>query len=215
MWNFISSLLKRKPPTVKQSLMVAECGPRALGLILEFEGLDQPWERPPGASGITIGVGFDLGYCTVDELTEAWDRHLDDKSMSVLRMAIGKKGAAAEAVESLMRDCQRIKKDAAYEVFERCTLPKWVTATAKVFPGLHVLTPDQQGVLVSLVFNRGASLSGPRRREMANIHDILENPSVQNKPSAIAQELRSMCRLWPDIPGLQRRRVAEANLMTS
>ena len=135
--------------------------------------------------------------------------------MSVLRLAVGKRGADAEAIESRMRDCERIGKDVAYEVFRRCTLPKWTTATAKVFPGLHVLTPDQQGVLVSLVFNRGASLAGPRRREMANIHDILENPSVQNKPSAIAQELRNMCRLWPDIPGLQRRRVAEANLMTS
>jgi hypothetical protein len=50
---------------------------------------------------------------------------------------------------------------------------------------------------------------------MANIHDILENPDAKNKPSAIAWELRSMRRLWPDIPGLQRRRVAEANLMTS
>jgi GH24 family phage-related lysozyme (muramidase) len=135
--------------------------------------------------------------------------------MSVLRLAIGKRGAAAEAIESRMRDCQRITKDAAYEVFERCTLPKWKAATAKVFPGLHALTPDQQGVLVSLVFNRGASLAGHRRHEMANIHDILENPDAKNKPSAIAWELRSMRRLWPDIPGLQRRRVAEANLMTS
>jgi len=34
---------------------------------------------------------------------------------------------------------------AAYEVFERCTLPKWKALAAKTFPGLEVPTPDQQG----------------------------------------------------------------------
>lgn len=200
---------------IKESLSIAQCGPRALALILEFEGIDQPWKRPPGQSGITIGVGFDLGYCTEDEFREAWERHLDSRSFLRLHSALGKTGSRAAVIERDMMGCQRITKEMAYEVFERCTLPKWKTLAAKTFPGLEVLTPDQQGALVSLVFNRGASLAGPRRREMANIRDILLNPTVKKKPSAIAQQFLNMRRLWPDIPGLQRRRTAEANLLTS
>jgi GH24 family phage-related lysozyme (muramidase) len=223
MLDFISRFLKRSTPGavdlspggVARRVLPALCGPRALALILEFEGLDQPWQRPPGESGITIGIGFDLGYCTENEFRQAWERHLDSRSFLRLHTAIGKTGSRAAAIERDMMGCQRITKEAAYEVFERCTLPKWTAAAAKTFPGLEVLTPDQQGVLVSLVFNRGPSLAGPRRREMANIRDILANPTTKNKPSAIAQQLRDMCRLWPDVPGLQRRRTAEATLMTS
>lgn len=215
MWHWLTSLFKSTTPTVKDSLSVAQCGPRALALILEFEGIDQPWQRPPGESGITIGVGFDMGYCTKQELFTAWDRHLNDKSLDVLSRAIGRKGHSASLLERDMFGCQRITKESAYEVFERCTLPKWKAAAAKTFPGLQVLTPDQQGVLVSLVFNRGPSLAGPRRREMANIRDILLNPAIQNKPAALAQQFLGMRRLWPDIPGLQRRRNAEASLMNS
>lgn len=215
MWHWLTSLFKSTTPTVNDSLTVAQCGPRALALILEFEGLDQPWQRPPGESGITIGVGFDLGYCTENKFREAWERHLDSRSFLRLHSAIGKTGSRAARIERDMIGCQRITKEAAYEVFERCTLPKWRAAAAKTFPGLEALSPDQQGVLVSLVFNRGPSLAGPRRREMANIRDILQNPAIQNKPSAIAQQFLNMRRLWPDIPGLQRRRKAEANLLTS
>ena len=215
MLKFITSLFSRTSPPVRDGLTVAECGPLALALILECEGLDQPWMRPPGDSGITIGVGFDLGYCTPQELDVAWSCHLDHQSMLHLHCAVGKKGAAAEALEQRMKLCQRISKEAAYEVFERCTLPKWKAAAAKTFPGLEVLTPDQQGVLVSLIFNRGPSLSGPRRREMACIRDILTNPFLTNKADAIAAKILSMRRLWPDIPGLQRRRLRESNLMKS
>jgi len=214
MWDFLSSLIGRRPPA-KPALSVAECGPRALALILEFEGIDQPWQRPPGDSGITIGVGFDLGYCTKEELEEAWGRHLDAQTMLRLRSAIGKTGRDAALIERNILGCQRITKPAAYEVFERCTLPKWRAITASTYTGLEVLTPDQQGVLVSLIFNRGPSLFGPRRREMANIRDIITSPFIKNKPDSIADQILSMSRLWPDIPGLQRRRLRESNLMKS
>ncbi len=35
---------------------------KALQLILGAEGLDQPGNWPGGQSGITIGIGYDLGY---------------------------------------------------------------------------------------------------------------------------------------------------------
>ena len=45
---------------------------KALQLILNAEGLDQPGNWPGGASGITIGIGYDLGYITVDRFESEW-----------------------------------------------------------------------------------------------------------------------------------------------
>ncbi len=197
-------------PAVKRAL----CGPKALELILEFEGLDQPHQRPPGESGITIGIGFDLGYCTAAEFLDAWQRHLPDFMVKALLRTIGVKGQAAEALSRTLAKYPRITREDAMEVFERCTLPKWTAATARAYPGLHVLNADQQGVLVSLCFNRGPSLEGPRRREMKAIREILTRPHSANiKARCIAEQILAMQRLWPDIPGLQRRRRAEAALM--
>jgi GH24 family phage-related lysozyme (muramidase) len=207
-----------KPPAAAHGtvsgLSPALVGPKALDLILEMEGMDQPWLRPPGESGITIGVGFDLGYCTPLEFDTAWRRHLSPEDYQRLAAVIGKKGNAAEAVKSSLRTVKPITSAAAKEVFYRCTLPKWTMQTARAFPGLHVLTPDQQGVLVSLVFNRGPSLGGGRRVEMAQIARVLQTTATpKSKARQISALLRSMKRLWPTIPGLRRRREEEAKLM--
>lgn len=221
LWSTIRSWFSDTPAFdapaagIRPAGTMALVGPKALALILEFEGLDQPWKRPPGDSGITIGHGFDLGYCTAGYLEECWGRHLTDRDMQVLRSVIGLKGEVAERQESRMRAVSRITVPMADEVFHRCTLPRWKKITKETFPGLEVLTADQQGVLVSLVFNRGVSLTGGRRVEMKAIAEALKNRATTTKfkVSRIAANLRSMKRLWPDVPGLQRRREAEADLM--
>jgi hypothetical protein len=43
-------------------------------LILDFEGLNQPSKWPGGGSGITIGIGYDLGFVTVDQFESDWGR---------------------------------------------------------------------------------------------------------------------------------------------
>jgi hypothetical protein len=60
------------------------------------------------------------------------------------------------------------------------------------FPGINELSPDAQGALVSLVFNRGTSMEGDRRREMRAIQAAVANGDLQE----IADQLRSMKRLW-------------------
>jgi GH24 family phage-related lysozyme (muramidase) len=44
---------------------------KAIQLILNAEGIDQPDNWPGGASGITIGIGY-LGYTTVDRFESDW-----------------------------------------------------------------------------------------------------------------------------------------------
>lgn len=74
---------------------------------------------------------------------------------------------------------------------------------------MHLLPPDAQGALLSLVFNRGSSLSGSTRKEMKNIQAYVESKNLQK----IADEIRSMKRLWSNLNGLLERREVEASLV--
>jgi GH24 family phage-related lysozyme (muramidase) len=60
-----------------------------------------------------------------------------------------------------------------------------------------------------LVFNRGYSLTGDSRREMKNIQNFIDPQNL----SKIANEIRSMKRLWPNVKGLIARRETEALLV--
>jgi GH24 family phage-related lysozyme (muramidase) len=73
------------------------------------------------------------------------------------------------------------------------------------------LPGDCAAALVSLVFNRGASLTGERRTEMARIQELLRAGDVAKIPA----QLRAMTRLWPTVKGLRRRREEEAALFES
>jgi hypothetical protein len=73
---------------------------------------------------------------------------------------------------------------------------------------------------VSLVFNRGSSLAGDRRKEMKQIQAILERAGRARLSRAerktiltdVEDQLLSMKRLWQAGSGLVKRRQAEANL---
>jgi hypothetical protein len=73
---------------------------------------------------------------------------------------------------------------------------------------------------VSLVFNRGTSLSGSKRKEMKEIQNILNraDDSNLNKSkrieilSEVEDVILSMKRLWAPSSGLIKRRQSEANL---
>ena len=92
------------------------------------------------------------------------------------------------------------------------TVPKFYNLRKKAFPGLEELPADVQGGLVSLVFNRGTSMEGHRRREMRAIRDLVPQKDVHG----IADEIRQMKRIWVGTSiatGMNRRRDAEAALI--
>jgi hypothetical protein len=78
--------------------------PKSVALILESEGLDQPSRWPGGASGITIGVGYDLGYYSESEFRRDWAGILTEDEMNRLSAAIGKTGSSARAMASRFTD---------------------------------------------------------------------------------------------------------------
>jgi GH24 family phage-related lysozyme (muramidase) len=192
----------------------------AITLITTFEVTDraryeakfqQPiW--PAGDSGVTIGIGYDLGYVTVDWLNEDWEARLADGELATLRKVCGLRADKARDALAQVRDVA-VPWDIADQQFRTRLLPRYVALTLARLPNTDKLSDDSLGALVSLVYNRGASFrkEGPRYREMRMIRQHMVNEAYD----AIPAELRSMARLWTDVPnmrGLVLRRELEAAL---
>jgi len=185
---------------------------KALRLILEAEGLDQPAQWPGGGSGITLGIGYDLGFVTVQQFERDWGPILSADQMERLKTVIGLTGGAAEMRAPQFSDI-KVTRAQGEEVFKKRTLPLHSGRTEQAFPGVDQLPPDAQGALVSLVFNRGPGMDGDRRREMRAVRDAVARKDLRE----IAGQIRAMKRLWEGqgLDGLLRRRDAEADLVES
>jgi hypothetical protein len=186
---------------------------KGLELVLEHEVgggqryYDKFLSRPtvPGfESGVTIGIGYDLGYVNAAEFAGAWG-HLVHAER--LRAAIGLKSAQARAICAQLADIV-VPWSAALQVFLDHTCPTHWVRTLRVYPQAINLSEDCAAALFSLVFNRGTSLTGERRAEMRGIKDALATGHRDAVPGLI----RSMKRLWPETSGLVRRREDEARL---
>lgn len=167
-------------------------------------------EWPGESSGVTIGIGWDLGMTPATETARAWAPHLPASTLAALVGVSGRTGEAAQTVLPYVRHLT-IPWAAAMAVFESVTLPTWYLRTLRIYPQAQALHGDCAAALVSLVFNRGASLTGERRREMANIQALLKTGNLKEIPN----QFREMTRLWPNSKGLRRRREEEAALFES
>lgn len=194
-----------------------DLSPAGLQLIYDFEVgggkvyydrfLRHP-EWPGASSGITVGVGYDLGYNSAAVIRQDW---ADADSVDRLATAAGITGSRARAILSAYRSIT-IDWPAANGVFTGVTLARFYALTERTYPGLRELRPNAQAALLSVVFNRGSSLVGGNRREMRDIKALVPRKDY----AGMAGELRSMERIWrgTDVgPGLIRRREAEAKLM--
>jgi GH24 family phage-related lysozyme (muramidase) len=202
--------------------MNSPLSPAAEKLILDYEvgGGEKYYNKflkhptwPGGASGTTVGVGFDLGFTTRGEFSQYWSG-LDFHDRLRLERTIGIKGIAAKTVTQSVKDIT-IPWALALDVFRSKTILAEVAKTQKAFPGCDDLPDDAFGALVSLVYNRGPKTDpkDPRRTEMNNIRLHVRTGSL----AGIAQELRRMKRLWvgQGLDGLLKRREAEAQLVES
>ncbi len=168
-------------------------------------------ERPGGASGITIGIGYDCGYVTAAVIRQDWAGKIPDAMISVLCSVAGLTGDRAQAQLARVRPLVDVPWGAALDVFSNVSIPKYLRLTSPL-PHFDELPPSCKGVLLSLVYNRGASfsLAGPRYQEMRNIKALMG----MRKFSAIPAQLRSMKRLWvtPSVRGVAIRRETEARM---
>jgi hypothetical protein len=172
---------------------------------------------PGGASGVTIGIGYDLGYNTTSTLISDWSGVISDSDINRLSKCIGLKGSSAKSAVSNVSDIT-IPWDAAILVYKNKTLPRFTKECLRAFPGADKLHPDAFGALVSLVFNRGPSTSGKNREEMANIRAVVSGQKkVDNIYAYIADQIVAMKRIWANtnLTGLLVRRDKEAAFVRS
>lgn len=164
---------------------------------------------PGGASGITIGVGYDLAM-EPDFVTD-WSPFLPPTVMAQLHPYVGVQGTDA-AVQALR--LINIPWSAAWAVYVKNSLPKYVTETGNAFPGFFNLPPLSRGMLVSLVYNRGPAMgsgTGNPPDPRFEMHEI-RNAVQAGNYAAVPGYLRAMKRLWPATSGLCARRDQEAHL---
>jgi hypothetical protein len=193
--------------------------PKAIDLIIQFEVggrayYEKALQKPTwagGDSGITIGLGYDVGYNTEKQFFLDWGNQLTPNFLEPLRKVVGLKGEQAKQMLRGELLQVRIPYNAAYEVFVKSSIPRYYSLTKAIYPQLDTLNADTQGALVSMIYNRGASLSGDARQEMRAIVDMVKNKNYEG----IAEEIEKSKRLWESkgLDGLVKRREAEADLV--
>lgn len=191
----------------------------AIDLIIAFEvGSPETYTRkyqrpiwPGAASGVTIGLGYDLGYHAPNVIAMDWQA-----SPHAVRLA-----TASGITGPLSREHSRaladilIAYDIARQVFDLTSVTEHFRLTRRAFGERAICDapPAVRGALLSLVFNRGASMQGTKRAEMRAIRDVCL-PARDWR--CVADNIRAMSRHWigTDIAaGMQRRRYAEAGLI--
>lgn len=159
-------------------------------------------------SGVTVGIGYDCGQFNAQKILTDWSGYIPLPQAQRLAATAGLKKFAAVAEANKMPDII-IPIDIAVKQWYEKVLPVFAKKTAAIYPNLANLHPYAQTCLISLVFNRGASLDGDRRKEM---RDLVTATNLGDK-LAIAKLFRDMKRLWPDTRGLQIRRDLEAQFI--
>lgn len=190
----------------------------AFDLIVAEEDSDQAYytrhyqhfDWPQGASGPTIGIGYDCGYVTPAEARADWAGIVADDVIAHIIAACDMRGEAARAFVQSRGQSVTITWDQALAEFREREMPKWEARLDAALPNTGKLTPDSYGALLSLVYNRGCSfdLPGPRYAEMRAIKALMASQNFSQIPAAFY----AMRRLWPQGGDLWRRRGHEAAL---
>ena len=173
---------------------------------------------PGGASGVTIGIGYDLGYHTAAEISVDWQPYLDNGSLKKLVSCSRVTGTSARVMAQLA-GAVLVPFDAAVNVFRGTSVARAEAQTIAAFANCDLLPDQSFGALVSLVYNRGADTSNtPNRLEMHEIADSMALCRFADVPDLI----RKMKRLWEwpngvakaGFGGLVTRRDAEAAMFS-
>lgn len=164
------------------------------------------YQRPewPGlSSGVTVGIGYDLGQCSRAKIQNDWKALVDANMLLVMMSCAGHTGNAGKVKLAEVKNSILIPWDAALKVFAERDVPSWTAAVIRAVPGADKLPPTCLGVLFDTAYNRGNSwgMQGDRYREMRGIKNHVMTKALGLVPS----EYESMKRLWPNTVGLRRR----------
>jgi hypothetical protein len=191
----------------------------ASDFIISAEDLPAHPYWPKGNSGITIGVGWDLGQHDRNEFLTTWAA-LDRSTLGKLEQAVHKTGQQARLlIPSLMS--VEIPRGVSLDVFRDSLTNDYYPQMTQLFPGAVSLPAEVEVALLSIVFNRGVLLGHDpdwrkateldRRWEMRRLQDDVRRQDL----FAIYVHLGTMKRLWEKTGprGLLYRRRDEQHLM--
>lgn len=164
------------------------------------------YERPewPGlSSGVTVGIGYDLGQASRDKIRSDWAKLVDADMLMVMMSCTGITGQPAKAKCAEVKNKIRIPWASALDVFANRDVPQWTADVIRKVPGADKLSGSCLGVLFDIAYNRGNAwdMTDDRHREMRAIkHDVMTG-----RLDLVPGEIKSMKRLWPDTAGLLNR----------
>ncbi|HFO4496176.1 TPA: pesticin C-terminus-like muramidase [Escherichia coli] len=215
---FLEAVAEKYGDTIdfNTTLGVYRISKKSAEFILSWEAYVSTPYVPDGdqSSGVTVGYGYDLGQQTTSSARELLSAYYSNAQVERLLTAIGKKGDNARAIVHGLVDIT-ITKDKALDM-AMVLKQKYCQKVVDIYPQAINLPPDSAGAMLSLIYNRGASLALPKpndpidsRREMREIRDDF----AQGNEIKIPSRLRSMKRLWSNQRGLIRRREGEAQLI--
>ena len=203
----------------QQSAVSLECSRASLELIVRFEvGSRQRYEKefqrptwPGGMSGVTIGIGYDLGMTPKGRITSDWECYLFEPELAALLAVQGVTGPAAK---QLARGVSHVKipLKSAEEVL--------YLQDAAAFCRAHAGRVCRRREAPAGCAGRDA-LAGvqPRCRVVGRSppRNGRDFPGCCVRPHRTSMPLRisseSMKRLWPDMKGLRDRRRREAQVI--
>jgi len=216
-WELILSWFKPKT-TVMPEIAYSIFG---LNKIVQFETGGKAYYNkylqtpswPGGDSGVTVAVGIDIGYLTKNRVAEIFS-FLPASQVTELQSACGYKGTKAKAQLGPKMAQIHIAYEDAVRVFQKYSVPEYTKQLLSIYPTAPQLNPDTTAMLLSLVYNRGTSLKGVSRVDMADIAHITETIEAEDY-EAIAKEFEEMERLWigKGLDGLVERRQEEADII--
>jgi hypothetical protein len=193
---------------------------KAIELIIQHEiggrnVYEKKYQKPiwaGGESGLTVGIGYDIGYAKEADLFADWSV-LNLNFLNAMKRFCGVKG---EVVKSMMKGEVLnviIPYNIAYDVFVKKSIPKYYAMTKRIYPQLDTLNEDTRGALVSMVYNRGSKIEGDSRKEMKAIVELVAKQDYEG----IAEQIERSKRLWENrgLDGLVIRRESEADLIRS
>lgn len=167
---------------------------------------------PGGASGVTIGIGYDLGYNTKAQIASDWNE-LSEDVVNRLQSVAGVRGSAAKYKLSPLRGIV-IPWEIAQRVYQKKTIPRFGAITESAYKGTSTMNPHIQGAMLSWTFNRGGGISSTsdRDREKRALRG-----DIPLHPTRLPAHFRDSKRLWrgKGLDGLIRRREDEALLIES
>ena len=159
----------------------------ALALITAAEGVDQPGKRPGGASGITLGHGYDLSAEAAGELIQDWTPHLGFTVGATLKTAVGRSGPGRRRHRCPLRRHPHHQRAGRRGVHHGhvAQVPDYHQGSVRGVPGRTALRCA-----------RGADEPDPKPRPAMEGDRQAEIHAIRTDLADVAKRLRAMERLW-------------------